>query len=78
MIMRSVLENDKLSYKINSWIDLIFGSKAKGKEAENANNIFTEESYQEDINLKNKKYKESLLRRVEFGLIPNQIMTKDC
>ena len=78
MIMRSVLENDELSYRINSWIDLIFGSKAKGKEAENANNIFTEESYQEDINLKGKKDKESLLRRVEFGLIPSQIMNKDC
>ena len=78
MIMRSVLENDELSYKINSWIDLIFGSKAKGKESENANNIFTEESYQEDINLKGKKDKESLLRRVEFGLIPSQIMNKDC
>ena len=78
MIMRSVLENDKLSYKINSWIDLIFGSKAKGKEAENANNIFTAASYQEDVDLKNNKNKESLLRLVEFGLIPNQIMTKDC
>ena len=78
MVMRGVLENDKLSEKINSWIDLIFGSKSKGKEAEIANNIFTASSYQEDIDLKNNKNKESLLRLVEFGLIPNQIMTKDC
>ena len=28
LVMRSVLENDILSYKLNSWIDLIFGSKA--------------------------------------------------
>ena len=77
MVMRSVLESDYLSYKINSWIDLIFGSKAKGKEAENANNIFTAASYQEDIDLKNNINKESLLRLVEFGLIPSQIMSKD-
>ena len=78
MVMRSILESTILSYKINSWIDLIFGSKSKGKEAENANNLFTASSYQEDINLKDNKDKDSLLRLVEFGLIPNQIMTKDC
>ena len=78
MVMRSVLESDFMSYNISSWIDLIFGSKAKGKEAENANNIFTAASYQEDIDLKKNPNKESLLRLVEFGLIPNQIMTKDC
>ena len=78
MVMRSALESDFMSYNISSWIDLIFGSKAKGKEAENANNIFTAASYQEDIDLKKNPNKESLLRLVEFGLIPSQIMTKDC
>ena len=78
MIMRAVLENDKLSENINSWIDLIFGSKAKGKEAENAFNLFTYSSYQENIDLKKSEGKENLLRLVEFGLIPTQIMSKDC
>ena len=63
---------------INSWIDLIFGSKAKGKEAENAFNLFTYSSYQENIDLKKSEGKENLLRLVEFGLIPTQIMSKDC
>ena len=80
MIMKSILESDIISYNINNWIDLIFGYKARGKEAELANNIFTEASYQENIDLnkkKNKESKESLLRLVEFGLIPNQIINKE-
>jgi hypothetical protein len=78
MVMKSVLENNKLSNSIQNWIDLIFGSKVKGKEAENANNIFTEASYQENIDLNKIENKESYLRLVEFGLIPNQILSKDC
>ena len=78
MVMKTVLESEKISYNINNWIDLIFGYKARGKEAESANNIFTEASYQENIDLNKKKNKESLLRQVEFGLIPNQVMSKEC
>lgn len=78
MILKSVLESDIISYNINNWIDLIFGYKSRGKEAESANNIFTEASYQENININKRKNKESLLRLVEFGLIPNQIMSKEC
>ena len=78
MIMKSVLESNKISYSIQNWIDLIFGSKAKGKEAESALNLFKEQSYQEDINLNKVEDKESTLRGVEFGLIPTQIMNKDC
>ena len=50
----------------------------KLKETEIANNIFTEASYQENIDLNKIENKESYLRLVEFGLIPNQIITKDC
>ena len=71
--MRNVLENENISYSINKWIDLIFGIKAKGKEAENAKNIFTEQSYQEDININDIKEKDNFLRYGEFGLIPNQL-----
>ena len=78
MVMKSVLENNKLSNSIQNWIDLIFGSKVKGKEAEYANNIYTEASYQENIDLNKIENKESYLRLVEFGLIPNQILSKDC
>ena len=71
--MKNVLESENVSYNINNWIDLIFGYKAKGKEAENVKNIFTEQSYQEDININDIKEKDNYLRYVEFGLIPNQL-----
>ena len=78
MTMRGVLENNKLSNTIQNWIDIIFGYKSRGKEAENANNVFTEASYQENININKVENKESYLRMVEFGLIPSQVMSKEC
>ena len=78
MTMRSCLENDKLSYKIQEWIDLIFGYKSRGKEAERVKNIYKEASYQETIDINKIENKESKLREVEFGLVPNQLMIKEC
>ena len=76
--MKSALESNTISYTIQNWIDLIFGYKAKGKEAENAKNLFTEASYQENIDINKVDNKESYLRMVEFGLIPTQLITKEC
>ena len=78
MTMRSCLENDKISYKIQDWIDLIFGYKSRGKEAEKIKNIYKEASYQEIIDINKIENKEAKLREVEFGLIPNQLMIKEC
>ena len=78
LLMRNILENDTISYNIQKWIDLIFGYKNKGKEAEYANNVFTNSSYQEGVDLKKVEDKELFLRYAEFGLIPNQIMSKEC
>ena len=78
MTMRHVLESNKLSYSLQNWVDLIFGFKSRGKEAENALNIYTEASYQEQIDISKVENKEAQLRLVEFGLIPNQIMNKEC
>ena len=76
--MRTILESDEISNTIQNWVDLIFGSKSRGKEAENVNNLFTEASYQESIDIQKVENKESYLRMVEFGLIPTQVMSKDC
>ena len=76
--MKIILESNELSNTIQNWVDLIFGSKAKGKEAETSNNLFSEASYQESIDIKKVENKESFLRMVEFGLIPTQIMSKEC
>ena len=76
-IMKNVLESENISYNINNWIDLFFGYKVKGKEAENAKNIFRDYSYQEDINLNEIINKADYLRCIEFGLIPNQLFSKE-
>ena len=76
--MKTVLEDEKLSKTIQNWIDLIFGYKARGKEAENSHNLFTQQSYQESVDIKTVDNKESMLRQVEFGLIPTQILNKEC
>ena len=76
--MKTVLESDKISKTIQNWIDLIFGYKARGKEAESARNLFTQASYQESVNITQEQNKESILRQVEFGLIPTQILNKEC
>ena len=77
-IMKRIFENNRISSTINNWVDLIFGYKVKGKDAENAKNIYTEPSYQEYVNLNKIEDKSSYLRYVEFGLIPTQIMAKEC
>ena len=78
MTLKTVLENEKVGKVLQKWVDLIFGYKVRGKEAELANNLFTEKSYQENINLEKEENKESILRQVEFGLIPTQILNKSC
>ena len=76
--MKNILENDYISYNIQNWIDLIFGNKSRGKEAELANNVFSENSYQENVDLDKIEEKYIILRTVEFGLIPTQIMSNAC
>ena len=76
--MKNILENNHISYNIQNWIDLIFGIKSRGKEAELAKNIFSENSYQENIDLNKVEEKNVYLRTVEFGLIPTQIMSNEC
>ena len=41
-------------------------------------NIFSEYSYPENVNLEKAEDKNVILRYVEFGLIPTQIMNKEC
>ena len=77
-LMNRILNGDKISKIINNWVDLIFGYKAKGKEAENARNIFSEKSYQENINLDEIEDKMNYLASAEYGLIPTQILNKEC
>jgi hypothetical protein len=48
---RLELEREYVSQNINGWIDLIYGFKQKGKEAENYLNTFYYLTYENGIDL---------------------------
>ena len=77
---RELLESPEISEKINEWINIIFGSKQKGKDAKKIYNLFMKESY-EDFDEEYKKsefdHKIYLCKLVEFGITPNQVFKSD-
>jgi len=50
-VMRNALESDVCSATLPAWIDLIFGFKQKGIEAQKANNLFYHLTYYEPEDL---------------------------
>jgi hypothetical protein len=80
IFLKNALENEQVSLNINQWLDLIFGYKQKGKEAENALNLFWKHTYEEEVEIENKNFEdeeyEVLIRKVEFGQTPSQIFFK--
>ena len=75
---RKLLEKNDL--KINNWIDLIFGSKQRGENAEIANNIYMFYTYEKMIKIteiKNKGQKCALLRLFEMGATPKLLFKND-
>ena len=75
--LKTYLESEEVNKSINKWIDLIFGFKQKGKEAELANNLFLPSSYDNfDITKETPEKKQYYLVLTEFGLTPHQILNK--
>ena len=75
--LKTYLESEEVNKKINKWIDLIFGYKQKGKEAENSYNLFLNSSYDNfDISSESLDQKQYYLVLAEFGLTPHQIINK--
>ena len=75
---RKILEKNNLN--INNWIDLIFGSKQRGENAEMANNIYMFYTYEKMINIfeiQNKGQKCALLRLFEMGATPKLLFKND-
>ncbi len=73
---RTFLESIEISEKINEWLNLIFGSKQKGKEAKAIRNLFIKQTYEDFDEIHNKADpKEQIYqkRMVEFGVTPSQI-----
>lgn len=73
-----IFEGDNVTEHLNEWIDLVFGYKQKGEEAQKAHNIFMRSTYIELIDIDNipKEDKDYYYRLGEFGITPKQIFLK--
>lgn len=80
-INRMALESDHVSQNLHLWIDLIFGFKQRGPEAEAAHNIFHHLSYEGAVDLDkivdevDRKAAESHIQN--FGQTPSQLSPVD-
>jgi len=66
---RKALESDYVSEHLNEWIDLIFGYKQQGSEAEKALNVFMYCSYEGAIDLD--AITDPVARHATEGMISN-------
>ena len=68
---RKALESEIVSDSLNHWIDLIWGSKSRGREAMKAENTFKPKLFEESADrLTQEKYKFS-------GMMPTQLFTEN-
>jgi len=77
--MRAALESDHVSAHLHQWVDLIFGVKQQGVEAEQASNVFHPMTYEGFVDLERVKdatRRHALqLQIAEFGQTPRQLFT---
>eukprot|EP00980_Cylindrotheca_fusiformis_P005609 scaffold1184_cov132-Cylindrotheca_fusiformis.AAC.30 len=80
-IHRLALESEYVSQNLHHWVDLIFGNKQRGSEAEKAHNVFHHLSYEGSVDLD--KITDDLDRQAaeshieNFGQTPSQLIVKD-
>ncbi|MES1919220.1 WD repeat and FYVE domain-containing protein 3, variant 2, partial [Bonamia ostreae] len=81
-INRAALESDFVSNQLHKWVDLIFGYKQMGSEAEKAQNVFHHLMYHKNENFENIKdenLKEATKTQISnFGQVPIQILKTPC
>ena len=49
LLLSKILESEQISSKLHNWINLIFGSKQKGREAFNSVNTFHPLTYENSL-----------------------------
>lgn len=80
-IHRMALESEFVSQNLNHWIDLIFGYKQRGTEAEAAHNVFHYLTYEGSVDLDkivnevDRAAAESQIQN--FGQTPSQVLVKE-
>ena len=79
-IHRQALESNYVSYFLSDWIDLIFGYKQRGKNAEESLNVFYYLTYEGAIDLEKIQdpiERESVITQtLNFGQTPKQLFSK--
>ena len=77
---RMALESEFVSCQLNHWIDLIFGFKQRGIEAEKSVNVFYHLTYEGSVNfdaIKDPVMLEALKSQIRsFGTTPVQLLTE--
>lgn len=77
--LRNALESDYVSENLHHWIDLIFGYKQRGIEAEKVDNVFFHLCYEGAVDLdtiRDINDRHGLeVQIMEFGQIPKQVFT---
>ena len=80
IICREALESEYVSCNLHNWIDLIFGYKQRGYEAEKATNIFYYLTYENAVDLdqiKDPKVRASTEAQIiHFGQTPSQLFKR--
>ncbi|KAL4234400.1 hypothetical protein ACF0H5_006047 [Mactra antiquata] len=77
--MREALECEHVSKHLHEWIDLIFGYKQRGEEAEKADNVFYYLTYEGAVDLDSIEDANERacmeIQIMEFGQVPKQLFT---
>ena len=81
LILRKILESEKVNRKLNLWIDLVFGFKQSGIDAIKNYNIFRKACYELHFNeIEEKKINNELegylFEKQELGYLPKQLFKK--
>lgn len=78
-IMRRALESDYVSTHLHDWIDLIFGYKQQGEEAEKAGNVFYYLTYDNRVDISiidDQNLKNTIAQQItHYGQCPSPLFT---